>query len=36
MHTSDEGFCIIKKFEGLPVNDDGQAVAYKCPEAFGQ
>ena len=31
MHTSDEGFCIIKKFEGLPVNEDGQAVAYKCP-----
>ncbi len=31
MHTSDEGFCIIKKFEGLPVNNDGQAVAYKCP-----
>jgi len=31
MHISDEGFCLIKKFEGCPKDDKGNAVAYKCP-----
>ena len=31
MHISDEGFSLIKKFEGCPIDDKGNAIAYKCP-----
>ena len=36
MHTSDEGFCIIKKFEGLPVNDEVKQLHINVQQAFGQ